>query len=145
MDTTQIMDTNTLLILDSFRRNFSVNYSSDKKNITKNQTNFRLKRKQFSMDALIELLHTLSSLDAQIPPPFTPHCDLKVLSSRAKTDNFVTYFSNNKANIKCFIVLKVHVKGYRKAQLQNQSSRCYDSSKLTLPWKQTESVWALWN
>ena len=50
-----------------------------------------------------------------IPPPFTPHCDLQVLSSRAKTDNFVTYFLNNKANIKCFIVLKV--KGYRKAQV----------------------------
>ena len=102
------------------------------KNITKNSTNFRWKRKQFPMDTLIELLHTLSSLYAQIPPPSTPHCDLKVLNSRAKTDNFVTYFSNNKANIKYFIVLKVHVKGYRKAQVQNQSSRCYDSSMLTL-------------
>ena len=44
------------------------------------------------------------------------HCDLKVSSSQAKIyEKFANYFLKTKANNKSFAVLKVHVKGYRKA------------------------------
>ena len=44
-----------------------------------------------------------------------PHCGLKVSRSQVKIyENFANYFLKTKANHKCFIVLNVHVKGYRK-------------------------------
>ena len=43
------------------------------------------------------------------------HCGLKVSRSQAKiNENFSNYFLKTKANNKCYIVLNVHVKGYRK-------------------------------
>ena len=43
------------------------------------------------------------------------HCDLKISRSQAKIDeSFAKYFLKTKANNKCFVVLNVHVKGYRK-------------------------------
>ena len=43
------------------------------------------------------------------------HCGLKVSRSQVKVyENFANYFLKTKANHKCFIVLNVHVKGYRK-------------------------------
>ena len=45
-------------------------------------------------------------------------CDLKVSSSQEKiAENFANYFLKTKANNKCSVVLNVHVKGYRKAQV----------------------------
>ena len=48
-------------------------------------------------------------------PTKAVHCGLKVSRSQAKIyENFANNFLKTKANIKCFKVLNVHVKGYRK-------------------------------
>ena len=49
------------------------------------------------------------------PSGCIPHCGLKVSRFQAKIDeNFAHYFLKTKANNKCFLVLNVYVKGYRK-------------------------------
>ena len=60
--------------------------------------------------------YDLCRSSVRLLPLMLSHCDLNVSRSQAKIDeNFAHYVLKPKANNKCFILLNVHVKGYKKA------------------------------